>query len=269
MINLCGVILSGLIIVGAWEGSAWPRAVQDSVMAQNDAAQAPRDVVPPLGLVNAVCRPTIEVDAKGRSSGTAFVLATDRRTPGALLVMAHHLLGMPKSVDGAIPWNEAPLRASSATCRGLSGTTTWRTGAAFAIEGAHVLGNLQSLRDIAIFPITVEPKGSSPMPARLRLARNEPVSGTAVWLVAQTNDSRRLGQRFYRARVIQGVGYLAFVYDDADLSLSNTSGAPIVNASGDVVGVNVAVAAQNGELIGIADNLATIRLATALSIGLK
>jgi hypothetical protein len=221
-----------------------------------------RPDTPPATLVQAVCRPVLSVDGEPLASGTAFILHGAAERPGLWLVTAQHLFGMDGHAKGPIPWNQMPGRARSATCHSLDGTRTWAAGPALAIEGAHAMGALTGLRDIAIMPVSGQDVIAAAGPKiALALAPNAPRAGEKVWLVAQTVDRGHAGQRLFAAEVLSLEGCLAFAYEAADLDLSNTSGAPVVDIEGRVVGVNVAVSHYAGAIIGFADDLDTVRSA--------
>ena len=224
-------------------------------------AAPPPDPAPPTAVPQALCRPTLMIDGQEKRTGTAFLVQTAEAKPRLVLVMAQHLFDM--SGHRPMVWSEMPARAASAACRPLDAGQVWKAGPAFAIEGAHGLGELESLRDIAVMPVAVE----VPAPAApLKLALQPPMSGEMVWLLAQTVDQTGDspgGAFFHRGHVVQDGGFLAFVYDDKTLKLRETSGAPIVDIHGDVVGVNVGFTSHGGELFGVADTLATIQSALA------
>jgi len=46
---------------------------------------------------------------------------------------------------------------------------------------------------------------------------------------------------------------LVFEYEEKDIELTATSGAPILNSKGEVVGLNAAGGEQNGKKIGVAN----------------
>ena len=247
------------MLFGAW--TATLVSVLLASLAASETRRADQNLPPnspPSEVQNAICRPELDVDGQDRRTGTAFVLETDGLRPRLLLVMAQHLFRLPGPGGEAVPWAEMPVRASSASCLSLDQKRLLRTGPALAIPNAHSMGPLSTLRDIAAFPLTAGPDHTLPLRA-LHLARTRPKAHQFVWLVAQTADHNRPGPYLFRATVLNTFGFLAYVYADSDLDLSNTSGAPVVDANGDVVGVNVGVGRQAGATIGIADGLDTIR----------
>lgn len=81
----------------------------------------------------------------------------------------------------------------------------------------------------------------------LRLAADAPKVGDHVRLFARTVGATV--PRLYEAQVAAVTNdCLEYVLDDAGLELGGTSGAPIVNTKGEVIGINVAGAKIDGKL---------------------
>ncbi len=219
------------------------------------ATQARSDSAPPPALANALqntCKPVFQIDGHDSPFGTAFVLWAPHLARGDVLVAAHHLFGLASANSDGMPWQDTPRRVRSADCRSLDSGRIWRTGPAAAIPGVHAFRATSDVRDVAVLPVLAGP------PSHLELSPTEAVVGDIVWLVAKTDD--RPNQFLYRARVVANKEYLAFAYDDATLHTANISGAPIVSSTGQVVGVNVAVAKlPDGRLVGVADTLTTLQ----------
>lgn len=166
----------------------------------------------------------------------------ERRT--TYLVTAQHLFSAPSATLGK--------HVSRAECRPPTSSTTFNTGAAITIPGAHPLGSPSELKDVAVFPVI----GFSP---GLPLAALEAEPGDAVWLLAKPASGRESSQLLHRARVIKSSGFLAYRYEDQSLGPDQTSGAAVVNAEGEVVAVNIGYTRLQGQLIGVGDSLATLQ----------
>jgi hypothetical protein len=66
-------------------------------------------------------------------------------------------------------------------------------------------------------------------------------------------DPREKDQLIHGAKVVRvDSGWLHFDYDDKTLILDGTSGAPVLNEAGDVVGINAGASEQEGRSIGFA-----------------
>lgn len=96
----------------------------------------------------------------------------------------------------------------------------------------------------------------------MKLRPNPPKPGEKVWLFAQVQGSQEL---LHQATVVRGdKTSLVFKYTNPSLKLWATSGAPIIDANGHVLGLNVSMSNQNGELLGFANpSLAVIPRLTA------
>ncbi len=205
----------------------------------------------------AICRPELTVDNTPYEAGTAFVVNGPRR----LLVTAHHLFGEMGGLTEEIRWQDMPTRATSARCRPYKGKGEWTTGAALAIAGAHPVSatSTDEYRDIAAFPLTGQAAGSP----GLTLADKEPATGSKVWLVAQIKggDPEML---LHRATVVgYEQGAMIYAFDDRRIELQATSGAPVVDAAGKLVGINLAGTTAEGsnDVQGVADGLDVVRKA--------
>lgn len=205
----------------------------------------------------AICHPVLTVDTKSYEAGTAFVVDG----PRPLLVTAQHLFGEMGGLSEEIGWQDMPTRATSARCRQLKGKAEWTTGPALAIAGAHPVSatSAAEYKDIAAFPLTGRVTG---LPG-LTLAEKEPTTGNKVWLVAQIKggDPEAL---LHRATVVgHEQGALIYAFDDKRIELQATSGAPVVDAAGKLVGINLAGTTEGGssDVQGVADSLDVVRKA--------
>jgi hypothetical protein len=205
----------------------------------------------------AICRPELTVDDQLYRAGTAFILDGPRR----LLVTAQHLFGEPGGLNEEIRWQDMPTRATSVRCRQLKGKGEWTTGAALAIDGAHAISETSNgeFKDIAAFPLTGQAAG---VPG-LTLGETEPATGSKVWLVAQIKGGNP-EVLLHRATVVgQEQGALIYAFDDKRIELQATSGAPVVDAAGKLVGINLGSTTEEGssDVRGVADSLGVVRKA--------
>ena len=97
----------------------------------------------------------------------------------------------------------------------------------------------------------------------MTLADKQPATGSKVWLVAQIKggDPEML---LHRATVVgYEQGAMIYAFDDKRIELQATSGAPVVDAAGQLVGINLAGTAAEGsnDVQGVADGLDVVRKA--------
>ncbi len=112
-----------------------------------------------------------------------------------------------------------------------------------------------SARDLAAFRL------GEAAAAKLRpvpLATQRPARGEALWLAAR-NDAD-LGKRYYKAVVVHiDDQAMAFRYEEIATGPRYSSGAPLLNREGQVVGVNVGGGRFRGSKFGHGCHLANIR----------
>ncbi|TPG42385.1 serine protease [Sphingomonas koreensis] len=206
----------------------------------------------------AVCRPTLKVDAVSYEAGTAFLVAGSQ----SLLLTAQHLFGPDGGLATAVAWQDMPTHAHIASCRPIGAGASLSGETAIAIPSAHPMDAADqsgAIYDVAVFR-TSPPGDASP---GLTLAVSPPKEGDRVWLVAKAQGSTSL---LHSAHVLGSKnGALLFAYDDPKLDLQATSGAPIVDTDGKVVGLNLGGDYDNGAktVIGVADDLAVLTTAVA------
>lgn len=191
------------------------------------------------------CKPRFTIDLIARPSGTGFLLEGLTKPRRTYLLTAQHLF--------SAPWRDMPRRVTSAECASpLSGEMV-AAGAAIAIPGAHPMGLLSQLRDVAAFPLRRAAPG-------LRLASHDVWPGDDVWLMALPASGREVGLLLHHARVGRSEGFLAYAFDDASIGLDQTSGAAVLNAAGEVVSLNVGYGhLPSGQIYGVGNRLATLR----------
>ena len=115
------------------------------------------------------------------------------------------------------------------------------------------MGPPGSFKDVAVFPVI----GHSP---GLPLASRDVAPGEFVWLLAQPANGGETSRLLHRAQVLRTAGFLAFRYDNQSLGADQTSGAALINAAGEVVGLNVGYTRLlNGELIGVGDRVGVLQ----------
>ncbi len=108
-----------------------------------------------------------------------------------------------------------------------------------------------SIRDIAAFSTN---NTSRVRPARL--AGQAPRRGETVWLAARFSDTARTRQ----ATVVEQTEHsYIFRYLDTSRGIPYTSGAPVLNSSGEVVGINIGEGRFKGRCFGHAHQIDSIR----------
>lgn len=222
------------------------------------AATGTVPTAPVLSAADAVCRPTFKVDSTSYDAGTAFRVAG----PRPFVLTAQHLFGPDGGLAAVVPWQDMPARARMVRCTPIAGGQPLSGASALAVPGAHAMGSDDAngaLDDVAIFrapPADGTARG-------LALAVAPPKEGDPVWLIAAVQGS---ASSVHPAHVLTTErGALLFAYEDPKLDLDATSGAPVVDADGHVVGLNLGGGYDSdaGTVIGVADDLQVLVKAVA------
>ncbi|MDQ8036180.1 MAG: serine protease [Pedobacter sp.] len=197
-----------------------------------------------------ICRPEFHTSGGNYRAGTAFVLDYPTRNAKALLVTAQHLFGPDGGMPQDIPWQSMPNQVSGADCSTLArNSRKISSGSALALRDAQSFSRHGNNRDIAALPL------KDTQPFAMKLAKSSPKPGDTVYLVAQLLGDSRSGLMHKGTVTGNKAGLLEFAYEGGGISLQATSGAPVINESGEVVGIHVGARGSLGQMTGLAVNL--------------
>jgi hypothetical protein len=209
--------------------------------------------------------PVFTVDGVSKDVGLMFAVEVgDKR----VLVTAHSLFGPAGGFAAPIPAAELPTRVTKVLLRDAYETRTdcgFSTAVLPVPDAEPMAAAHQGGRDVAVFAVGVPAKGKeakkaaeNPPLVPLMFASAAPAVGDVVRVLAPTagRADRQVG-----AKVVEvGTGSLYFQYDDNTVDVTGTVGAPVVNAAGQVVGINVGAGKMDdGSLIGAASPLGGVR----------
>lgn len=209
----------------------------DAIGASNEPAPTvPQDVV---------LKPTFMTGFDSFSGGTAF-LCTIPGLQETFLLTAQHLFGPACGLKRQFTWQEVPKTFVVVTALSITDPIHFISSSnCVAIPGARALDNRGYDKDLAAYRISSEPK-----PASLRLASNRPKVGETVFLYGRQRGKTTLDM--LRAVVRKSTdSELEYVFDDKQINLAGTSGAPVVNVSGEVVALNIGGGEEEGRLMGM------------------
>jgi hypothetical protein len=232
-------------------------ALKLTLFALSFASYSAASAAPPTTVRQAICRPIFHADGETFSAGTAFVLDLPKPAARSLLVSALHVFGPDGGLAKQIPAAELAQRASVVECRALASAETWHAGRALTIADARPL-EPGYLKDVSAF--ILDSSTPATHPTHLRLAAAPPKAGDAIWLLAQVLEGAPGTELLHRAVVRSSKDEaLQYEFDNASLKLQATSGAPLLDVNGDVVGINIGAGASKGKVIGVGDSLASLR----------
>lgn len=207
-----------------------------AIHAAREAAQrsaAAKNVPAPQLPERAVFRPAFVTTVGEFSAGTAFVVRAPQ-SGQTLIITAYHLFGEAGGLPQQVPAAQLPQfvqRVSLEDCW-RPGEVVATGGPAVSIPQAAPLGEPSPVGDVAAF-VLLDASGVHVF----ELATAPPQPGDPVWLAAESLN--RPGVRLHRASFSASDAQTCqYVFDD-QLELRATSGAPVLNAQGQVVAINL------------------------------
>lgn len=252
------VVLSLAVMPAAFAATTKPAAVAVPVAAPE---------VPPGFVLSPVFG---MADGKEYPAGSAFVVDFAGQR---VIVTAHSLFGplggMPAQLTPEqIPAQIKEVRLVEAYTRDYVGKAT----TAAVVPGAHPMAK-DAAGDVSVLKLSNALSDAIVANAKVsftgrELAAADPKVGDPVWLAASLVDGPGKDARLHPGHVgmIDG-SWLFFDYDETGLNLAGTVGAPIVNAEGKIVGVNIGGGVREGKPFGSAVPLSALR--TNLTNALK
>ena len=201
-----------------------------------------------------VFRPTFLTRDYSFTSGTGF-LVEGKSTSSSFLVTVHHIFGPVGGLEEQFSGDLIPavfLRAVGFSFDQKPLLLTTDEGV--PVHDARKADTKGSERDIALFRVRGWSANKS-----LELVSKPPAVAEKVWLVLR--DTARNNLRFAEATVAyESSTEIRYLLTNADLNYSGASGAPVVNAAGEVVGMHIGLfTSKSGRTFGFACPAAAIR----------
>ena len=199
---------------------------------------------PPIVPPGVLFRPVFTTTEGRVDAGSAFMA----RTPGSdhpILLSVLHLLGPAGGLESQLGASEVGDRWQEVRLKDCVGgaITPELAGKALSLPATAPFPELSAHGDVIAF---LPEKRGSFQPYLLSL--RPPLPNEEVWMVAEVIGRESLT---HPARIAgQERGWMSYEFDDPELELRATSGAPIVNADGEVVAVHAGGGERGGKLVG-------------------
>ncbi len=192
---------------------------------------------PPSIKLNTLFKPEFTVDGHQYKAGHLFAV-NDRRE--IYLVTAHHLFGPAGDLERQ--YSSQEIASSSVSVNGLERINEEMSIVSddyLVVENATVMAGKKADKDITIFQYT----GSELKIAdTLDLASSTVKVGDTVWLYAKLKGHQE-GDAFLHPATVTDMAddRLMYKFSSRFFDVRATSGAPVLNSAGDVVGMNVGI----------------------------
>jgi hypothetical protein len=194
-----------------------------------------------------VLKPTINLQNSALHAGTAFAAKIEgEKQP--VIVTAIHIFGPAGGLKKDIPSTNLPKAVKNIELTDVfNGNNCGTVSNVLSIPNANYK---YYKNDVAAF---LSGKNTNVSP--LKISSKIPNVGDNVWLAAGfTSEDNSKKQKLYRATVVESSdSILSYEYENNKLTLQATSGAPILNEKGEIVGINLGHKQDGDKLIGIAN----------------
>jgi hypothetical protein len=216
---------------------------------------SPPPARPPTLAVNFVVRPVFVLrDKRTIRAGTAFGATVDGGEP--LLLSALHLFGDAGGLEGEIPPARIPDVVAGVALFdmgygrqvGSAGPALLRDGFPLGTRGDDYTGDLVAFR-------LAKQSGIGTAP----LAAANPDTGARVWLVGREFTRPGAMAALYPAVVSEAADKGLLITMDSRVDLSGFSGAPAINAQGEIVGMTLGGGQQGGKQLAVLNPVAAMR----------
>jgi hypothetical protein len=204
--------------------------------------------IEPKILAQLILNPTYETVDGEFNAGTAFILKLNDHKEKIILT-ALHVFGPAGGLKSQIKSEELPKFIKSASFSDVFDESPLKIiTKPLGLIGAKVDG-VNANRDAAAFEVV----GETALPF-MTLSPKKPEIGDTVWLVSSLISGAPRSQKLHEATVVfSSDDFLKFKYKSSNIKLTATSGSPIINSAGQVVGLNVGGIDGSDPVIGVAN----------------
>lgn len=227
------------------------RMLWTTTAPQFEVAAAP----PPIAAEH-IYQPVLVSPAGETKAGTAFVVYASGHN-GPIMLTALHLFGPAGFFDKQLRPDELKTIHGGRIDFALSTATAALMGPPIILAGTAPLGEDSPLGDVAAFELRVV---NNLRP--LGFAEQSPKTGQTVWLVARQGGEGKYANQYLHQATVTSVDRreIQYVLANSQINLQGTSGAPLVNSEGSVVGIHLG-GEQRRLPVGVAHNVERFRAA--------
>ena len=218
------------------------------------------DPPPALAAAGFAFQPSFATSAGNEYQAGKLVIAKVPSAPGGLLGLSCiHIFGPEGGLARQIASDALPAFIKKTTLIAADGGRT-EIGAVLAVPGAHPsVSDGRSLpnpsTDLSVFRVPAELATHA-----LELAADEPAVGDRVWLLARLVGGAAADVYLHPAHVrVSNDKILGYEFENSQLNLTATSGAPVVNAQGKIVALNIGGGLTGGKLNVFGNPVVSVR----------
>ena len=216
------------------------------------AAEPSSTATPPVSLVapsypkDFVGGPEFTTTGGKQSAGTASVIKIKGETQ-SYIVSARHLLGPMGGFKNQTPAKDVPQFVKNITIKSFSGGSK-----RYDVTGLLVQTNRlkadggEPIDDMSIY----KNHDTMTQSQAVALADEIPSVGTPVWVVAHVRGGVPNGQIMQSGKVRWNSKWIIIQFDNDGIITAGASGAPVLNAAGEVIGVYSGHSQQDGHILG-------------------
>jgi hypothetical protein len=210
------------------------------------APAAPAPTGPPTYPNDFVGGPEFNTKAGTQSAGTASLIKLKGGTQ-TYVVSARHLLGPDGGFATQAPADQVPTFVQSIRIESFTGGSHHYdvTGLLVPAKRLKADGG-DPIDDMAIY----QNHDTDPQDQAVALADTVPAVGTPVWVIARVRGGVPEGQILQSGVVKWNDKWLIIQFDNDNIITAGASGAPVLNAAGEVVGVYSGHSKEKGHMLG-------------------
>ena len=203
---------------------------------------------------NLILHPTFATKIGEFSAGTFFVLKVDGYEK-LLAITALHIFGPRGGFDKQYQTSELKSLIQDVSLVDAYKQTPLKIKLSPIKINDAMVDKKHAAGDIAAFLINTDNK----LPYLKFSTESVPI-GEEVWLVTSVDQGASATQKTHSGKILSvSKKEIRIKYNNSKLNFSGTSGSPIINKRGEVIGINVGKNIENGELIGYANPAEEVR----------